>query len=279
MRKAINYWAFTPDKSLEQVFALAKDAGFEGVELTYDVTGPITAETSDARLAEIRALAQSMGLALPTVATGVFWGINPIAANAAEREQAKSHIRHMLRIAHHLGAGVILVVPGVVGPFLSGPAMVEDYEAGYEMALANMRELASDAKRWQVIIGVENVWNRFLVSPIEMREFVDAVGSPYVAAYFDVGNVMRTGYPQHWIKILGQRIKAVHFKDFKCEVGTLNGFVELLQGDVDYGAVMAAFRAVGYDGWVTVEQFPTPCYPDAMIYRAAQAADVIIRGK
>lgn len=277
MKKAINYWAFTADKTLDQAFALAKDAGFEGVELTYDLKGPVRPDLTDAQLAEIRALAQRYGLALPTLATGIFWTYN-ILADEEQRKQAKAHVRHMLRIAHGLGAAVILVVPGSVGPFLSGPAFVDDYEAAYARALADFRELARDAERWQVTIGVENVWNRFLTAPFEFRDFIDAVASPYVAAFFDVGNVMRTGYPQHWIKILGSRIRAIHLKDFKCNIGNLDGFVELLQGDVDYKAVVDALRAVGYDGWVTVEQFPTACYPDAMIYRAARSVDIILGG-
>jgi hexulose-6-phosphate isomerase len=181
----------------------------------------------------------------------------------------------MLRIAHNLGATTILVVPGFVGPFLSGDPVVDDYEEVYQRAIEDFRELSEDARRWQVSIGVENVWNRFLTAPFEMRDFVDAVNSPYCGVYFDVGNVMRTGYPQHWIKILGSRIKAVHFKDFNCQIANLNGFVELLQGDVDYRAVMAALREVGYDGWATAEQFPPRHFPEAMIYRASRAMDII----
>jgi len=275
MRKAINIWAFTPDKSLEDSLRLAKDVGFEGVELAYTTDGPISPAANEQELHRIRSFADSLGLALPTLATGVFWSVNMLSPEHAEREKAKEHVREMLRISHCLGATTILVVPGFVGPFLSGAPVVADYEEAYNQAAAGFRELAGDAERWQVNIGVENVWNRFLTAPFEMRDFVDTVGSPYVGVYFDVGNVMRTSYPQHWIKILGQRIKAVHFKDFRCDIGNLNGFVELLQGDVDYRAVMQSLRESGYDGWVTVEQFPPAHYPDDMVRRASQAIDVI----
>lgn len=278
MHKAISTWAFTDDKSLEQRFALAKDAGFPGIELAYAAEGDLSPGVSDAELARIRSLADSYGLALPTLASGIFWGVNFISDDDSVRAKAKEHAREMLRIAHRLGAGTILLVPGSVGPFMSGEPVIADYERAYERAIADLRELAPDAERWRVNLGVENVWNRFLVSPLEMRQFIDAIGSPYVGVYFDVGNVMRTGYPQHWIKILGSRIKAVHFKDFRCNVGTLEGFVELLQGDVNYPAVMQAFADIGYDGWAVVEQFPTRQYPDAMIYRASQAVDVIFQG-
>jgi hexulose-6-phosphate isomerase len=106
-----------------------------------------------------------------------------------------------------------------------------------------------------VAIGVENVWNKFLLSPLEMRDFLDKIASENVACYFDVGNVVLTGYPEQWIDILGHRIKRVHLKDFKRSVGTLDGFCDLLDGDVDYAAVMAALRRVGYDGPLTAEFF------------------------
>ncbi|MGQ9554218.1 MAG: sugar phosphate isomerase/epimerase family protein [Anaerolineae bacterium] len=279
MHKAISIWAFTSGKSLEQCLALAKDAGFQGVELAYALDGFVTPQADAQEIGRICSLANSYGLALPTLASGIFWSVNILSPDEKERQQAKEHIRQMLRIAHGLGATTILVVPGFVGPFLSGEPIVSDYEQTYQQAIRDFRELAPEAERLRVNIGIENVWNRFLVSPFEMRDFVDAIGSPYVGVYFDVGNVLRTSYPQHWIKILGKRIRAVHFKDFKCDIGNLNGFVELLQGDVNYPAVMAAFTNVGYNGWVTVEQFPTLHYPDAMIYRASTAVDVIFGGK
>ncbi len=278
MRKAISIWAFTGDKSIEDSLRLAKAAGFDGVELAYDLEGPISPATTDAELDAIKSLAKSMGLALPSLATGVFWQKNLISDDKAVREDAKAHVRHMLRIAARLGAKAILVVPGAIGPFMAGAPFVADYEAAYNRAVADFRDLAPDAERLKVHIGVENVWDRFLTSPMEMRAFIDAVDNPYVGVYFDVGNVLRTSYPQHWIKILGKRICAVHFKDFRCNVGTLEGFVELLQGDVDYPAVMAALAEAGYDGWAVVEQFPPNIYPDDMIYRAGRAIDVIFEG-
>jgi len=279
MLKAISIWAFTADKTLDDCLKLAKDAGFAAVELAYAKDGFIHPGMSDQDLAGIRAKAASYGLALPTLASGIFWSINPLSDNPDERAEAKVHAREMLRIAHLLGAKTILYVPGSIGPFMAGNPVVADYEVAYNRAIADIKELAADAERLQVNIGIENVWNRFLVSPLEMRQFVDAIGSDYVGVYFDVGNVMRTSYPQHWIHMLGKRIKAVHFKDFRCNVGTLEGFVELLEGDVDYPAVMAAFKEVGYDGSVVVEQFPPVQYPDAMIYRASRAVDVIFGGK
>ncbi|MCK5000324.1 MAG: sugar phosphate isomerase/epimerase, partial [Anaerohalosphaera sp.] len=99
------------------------------------------------------------------------------------------------------------------------------------------------------------VWNKFLLSPLEMRDFIDSFGSDMVGSYFDAGNVLLTGYPEHWISILGSRIKRVHVKDFK-NVGTVEGFVDMLEGDVDFKAVRTALEAIKYDGYITAEMLP-----------------------
>ena len=112
------------------------------------------------------------------------------------------------------------------------------------------------AEKHKVRLAVENVWNRFLLSPVEMRDFIDQFDSEWVGSYFDVGNVMLYGHPEDWIRTLGKRIAAVHMKDFRVNVGNLDGFVDLLSGDVDYPAVMAALRETGYDGPCTAEIVP-----------------------
>jgi hexulose-6-phosphate isomerase len=116
-------------------------------------------------------------------------------------------------------------------------------------------ELAPVAEELGVVIGVENVWNRVLLSPLEMRDFIDGFSSPGVGAYLDVGNMIVSGYAEDWVSILGRRVCSVHFKDFKRSVGTLAGFCDLLEGDVNYPAVMRALRAVGYDGPCVAEFF------------------------
>ena len=150
----------------------------------------------------------------------------------------------------------------------------------YERALSALRELAPVAESLKVSIGVENVWNRFLLSPMEMAEFIDKVGSDYVGAYFDVGNVLFSGYPEHWIKILNKRIKKVHFKDYRRKAGDLHGFVDILAGEVNWPAVMAQFEKIGYDGWVSAEMLPPYShYPEAIIYNTSFAMDKILGRK
>jgi len=278
MRKAISIWAFPGDWPLERSADLAQDAGFEGVELAYALEGPLGPECSASDLTQMRATFESRGLVIPSLATGVLWQINLLSSDADERQKAKAHVRTMLHQARDLGAGCILVVPGFAGPFEAGAPVVADYTATYQRAVDDVRELGQEAQRVDVQIGVENVWNRFLTGPMEMRQFIDTVDSSHVGVYFDVGNVLRNGYPQHWIQLLGERIRRVHFKDFRIAVGTLQGFVDLLEGDVDYPLVLSALASVGYDGWVTGELFTREPYPEAVVYRASRDMDTILNG-
>lgn len=110
-----------------------------------------------------------------------------------------------------------------------------------------------------------------------MKQFIDAVGSDYVGSYFDVGNVVYSGYPEHWIQILGSRIKKVHFKDYRRQAGGLHGFVDLLAGDVDYPAIVKELQAIGYDNYVTAEMIPGYThYGTQMIYNTSAAMDAIL---
>src|SRR5690606_27691514 len=132
--------------------------------------------------------------------------------------------------------------------------------------------LASHAESAGVSIAIENVWNKFLLSPLEMRSFIDATGSSYVGSYFDVGNVVVNGYPEHWIRILGHRIKKVHFKDYRRQAGGLHGFVDLLAGDVNYPAVVEALKAIGYNNFVTAEMIPPYAHhAEQIIYNTSKS--------
>ncbi len=163
--------------------------------------------------------------------------------------------------------------------FFAGSEVI-DYEVAYDRALQGLTELAPFAESHGVIIGVENIWNKFLLSPLEMRGFIDAVNSPFVGVWLDVANMLMFGYPEQWIRILNARIKKVHFKDFRRGVNSLHGFVDLLAGDVDWKAVRAALEAVGYSGWCNGEMCPTyKQYTSQMIYNCSAAMDCILGRK
>lgn len=224
-------------------------------------------------------MADEIGLELYSVASGLYWTYNYNSANEENVKYAKEITKKQLEIASWLGCDTILVVPGVVEVSFD-PGEVVEYDVAYERALSALRELAPVAEKLGVSIGVENVWNRFLLSPIEMAEFIDKVGSDYVGSYFDVGNVLYIGYPEHWIKVLNKRIKKVHFKDYRRETGGLHGFVDLLAGQVNYPAVMDSLNKIGYDNWVTAEMLPAYThYPEAIIYNTSNAMNKILGRK
>lgn len=275
MKKGISIWAF-PNQEPRDCFRMAKRFGYDGIELSFDESGPISPQSAETELMEIRKAAESHGLSLYSLASGLYWSISLTAEDPSERERAEQLVRKQLDAAAALGCDTILILPGMVSG-LGAADPVVPYEIVYERAQAALLRLAEYAEKKRVTIGIENVWNKFLLSPMEMRDFIDRIGSQRVAAYFDVGNVVRDGYPEQWIRILGHRIAKVHFKDYKRAIGTISGFVELLAGDVDFAAVMRALREVGYDGWVTAEVFPSNSDFEAFLRKTSEAMDCILQ--
>jgi len=279
MKKGISIWSFA-EPDIKKCFQLAKDAGYDGVEVALDLEGPVNVNSTKEEMLELKAYAESIGLELYSVASGLYWTYNYTSANAENRAKAKEITKKQLEIASWLGCNTILVVPGAVNVAFEPGSEIVEYDVAYERALEALRELAPVAESYKVSIGVENVWNKFLVSPMEMADFIDKVGSDYVGSYFDVGNVLYVGYPEHWIKVLGSRIKKVHFKDYRRQAGDLHGFVDLLSGDVNWPAVMEQFKNIQYDGWVTAEMLPPyTYYPETILYNTSNAMDKIIGRK
>jgi len=255
MIKSISVWAFDPQRPWTEVFAMAKDHGFTAVEVAVGESGPLTPDSTEDDCRRVVEQAQAAGIQLSSLASGLGWSYPVTTTEAATARRGIAYTAHSLRLAQWLGVDAILMVPGGVGAEFIPGFQGAPYDVAYANAVAALQELKAVAEETGVSIGVENVWNKFLLSPLEFRDFLDQIGSDRVGCYFDVGNVILTGYPEQWIKILGRRIKRVHFKDFKRAVGTLDGFCDLLAGDVDYAAVMAALREIDYDGSVTAEFF------------------------
>ncbi len=264
MKKGISFWSFR-NKSYEEAFAYAKKCGFDGVEVTLDRDGELTPETSDSDVLKIKALAKKYGITLYSVATGLFWQY-PLTSNDKNvREKAKEILYRQLEVAKLLGCGHILVVPGSVSADVP-------YDIAYERALEAIKDGAKKAAECGVVIGVENVWNNFLLSPLEYRRFIDEANSPFVKAYFDVGNVVYEGWPEQWIDILGKRIGKIHIKDYVRNNRTLAGFCDIGRGDVDFDAVTKALERAGYNDFCTAEVFPTDDEGDfEAVDKAAQA--------
>jgi len=278
MKKGISIWSFA-ETDLEKCMMIAKDAGFDGIELALDEHGPVSMDSTKEDILKVKAMADKIGLELYSVACGLYWTYNYTSANAENVARAKEITKKQLDVASWLGCDTILVVPGAVEVAFD-PGEVVEYDVAYNRALEALKELAPYAEKLGVSIGVENVWNRFLLSPMEMAEFIDKVGSDYVGSYFDIGNVLFSGYPEHWIKILNKRIKKVHFKDYRRAAGDLHGFVDLLSGEVNWPAVMQKLEDVGYDNWVTAEMLPPYThYPETIIYNTSNAMDKILGRK
>jgi hexulose-6-phosphate isomerase len=278
MKKAVNIWSFRTG-SLREAFSLAKKAGFKGLELALAEEGELNLRTSEKELAAIKQAAAGEGIALFSVASGLYWKYSLTSPDPKQRNKAAGVARRQLETAAYLGCDTILLIPGAVSVGFAPELGVVDYGEAYKRALEALGELAPYAEKHKVHIGVENVWNNFLLSPLEMASFIDAVGSPYVGSYFDVGNVLPQGYPEQWIRILGKRIRKVHFKDFKRNAYGLEGFVNLLEGDVNWPEVMKAFDEIGYKGWCTGEISPYAHYPDQVLFNTSASMDRIFKMK
>jgi len=276
MKKGISQWAFPPGKNIESCFKLAKEAGFEGIEVVIGEEGVINLNSTKKDIDEVVNLSKSIGVEITSLATGLFWKYSLTSDNAAERKKAVKIVKKMLEVAHWLKVDTILVVPGAVDVFFMHDSPIVPYDKVYERSLQTLKELSHEAEKYKVSIAIENVWNKFLLSPLEMKNFVDAIKSPYVGVYFDVGNVMPFGYPEQWIRILGNRIKKVHFKDFKRAIGTVDGFVNLLHGDVNWHEVIKALKEVNYNGYVIAEVFPTREHPESVIFETSISMDKIL---
>ena len=279
MKKGINVWSF-PQGTIKENLTLAKKAGFEGVELALNGTGELSMESTEKEIKEVKKVADDLGLSLYSLSCGLCWDYRLSDDDESNREKAKDMIKKQLDTAKILGADTVLVIPGVVNVEFSFPEKKVAYDVVYERAIKGIIELKSYAESLKVNMGLENVWNKFLLSPMEMRDFIDKIGSEYVGSYLDVGNTLYCGYPEDWVRILGKRIKKVHFKDYRLQAGGLHGFVDLLAGDVDYPEVVKALNEIGYDGWVSAEMIPNYKYhTDAIIYNTSYAMDRILGRK
>jgi len=278
MKEAISIWSFA-GQPVKECIKLASDAGFSGIELALEETGEIGMSSNDEELLEIKEYADGLGIKIHSIATGLYWSYSFASEDENQRLKAFEIAKKQIETAKVIGADSVLVIPGHVSVSFAPELGVVEYDIAYERSLETIKKIKLIAEDLKINIGLENVWNNFLLSPLEMRNFIDEIDSPYVGAYFDVGNVVATGNPEHWIKILGNRIKKVHFKDYRINPGGLGGFVDLLSGDVNWPVVMEAFEMAGYDSWVTAEMLPPyKYYSDQIIYNTSNSMDRILGG-
>ena len=240
-RKGVKLSMLTGADTAAGKFALAKEAGFAGV----DVDG----DTRD--VPALKAAVRETGLPVHGVVYGRSWKTRFSAPDAEGRTEAVDGLKDALRDARELGGTSVLVIPGVVDA-------ATPYGEAYARATASLAECVPVAEEVGVDLLVENVWNNFLLSPLETAAFIDSFESDRVGAYFDIGNVVRYGWPEHWIAALGDRIKKLDLKEYSRDLqksdGLYKGFgVDIGDGSIDWPAVVSALEDIDYRGWVTAE--------------------------
>lgn len=242
MKKSVKWGMIQTDGTVLEKFQLLKKLGFDGVELD---------APSSLKQDEVLNARDKTGLPIHGVVDSVHWKETLSHPDAQVRAAGVKALEQAIRDSKHYGGSTVLLVPAVVNKEVS-------YAEAYERCQAEIRKVLPLAGELGIKIGLENVWNNFLLSPLETARFVDELESPQVGVYFDVGNVIRYGWPEHWIRTLGKRIIKLDIKEFsrkKQETeGLYKGFdVELLEGDNDWPAVMSALRDIQYEGWGTAE--------------------------
>ena len=282
MKKSINLWAFPyPEKmNLEQCLRLAKSAGFDAVELNYDLDNDLSPKSGAKEYAAIRALADKIGIQVSGLCSFLFWPYPLTANDNAKRARGFELAAKMTQAAHDLGVENLLVVPGAVNiPWRTDYEPVPN-DVCDKRAREAIAKLLPNAEKLKVKLNIENIFfNGYLMTPGEMIDFVDSYKSEYVKVHFDTGNIMMFQFPEHWIKMLGKRIQNVHLKEYT-KKGTdysLETFRPLLDGTTNWPAVMESFEQTGYRGYLTFEYFhPYSHFPEALIYQTADSLDRLL---
>jgi L-ribulose-5-phosphate 3-epimerase len=233
LRKAVLANMLPKDMADADRFRLVRECGFDGIEVP--PMADLKAAAAQARLAK------EEGLAIHSVLYGSWPPLTQ--QDAAPAAKAVEDMENAIRCAHEMGADTVLLVPTRVTEDFS-------YREAYVRSQEVVRRLIPCAEQARVYVGIENVWNKFLLSPIEFARYIDELDSPWVRAYFDVGNVIIHGYAQDWIRTLGKRIVKLHLKDFNRQ-----GYrwTNLLDGDVNWPQVRKAMDETGFEGWMTAE--------------------------
>jgi L-ribulose-5-phosphate 3-epimerase len=243
MKKGLTQICLGRNSRIEDALQMCREIGYQGLEILLTENGELTMQSGPAEYAALRKMSAESGVELTSICgSSSLTDDDPgVIANG------KAQIRKMLEAANALGIDTVLVTGGQVNARVP-------YDVAYDRLLAALKELAPEAERRQVNIALENVWNKLLISPLEFRDFLDKIASDYVGCYFDTGNVVLYGFPEQWIRILGTRIKKIHFKDFKMDYSTSQySWTQLMEGAVEWPAVMRAIRSNGYDDYVITE--------------------------
>ena len=241
LKKGIIWGSIGFGRTIMDKFQAAKDAGFDGVQVM-----------SHFNRDEVLKARDETELPVSSVCSAVHWKFPLSDPDPKIRQEGLDALKVTLEDASVYGADTILFVPGRVNETVS-------YDDCWTRSSSELKKIIPLAEKLNVKIAVENVWNNFLLSPVEAKMYVDQFQSPYLCFFFDCGNVLVYGWPEQWIRILGERIARIHIKEYSLKIankqGKAAGFrVKLLEGDVNWSAVMKALDDTGYTGWTTIEQ-------------------------
>jgi len=259
IRKAVEFDMLPKELSFNDRFRMAREAGFEEIEC------PTMADPGAAE--EAKKAAETTGLRIHSVMNQSHWQYPLSSSDPEVVAKCVEGMKTSLRNAHFWGADTVLLVPAVVNATTT-------YRDAWLRSQEQIRRLLPMAEELKVIIGIEEVWNKFLLSPLEFARYIDEFRSPWIRAYFDVGNVVMFGYPQDWIRTLGARIVKLHIKDFRFENDVVK-WVPLREGSVDWPAVHQALTDIGYRGSATTE---LPGGDEAYLREVSRRFDMILSG-
>ncbi|WAC12158.1 TIM barrel protein [Dyadobacter pollutisoli] len=242
VKKSLMWGMVKEDLSVMDKFKLLKDLGYDGVELD---------SPDKLDMKEVLAARDKTGLLIPGTVNSMHWKLPLSDPDPKKREECAKSIEKALWDTKEYGGSTVLVVPGVVNANVT-------YGEAYERSQAEIRKLIPIAEKTGVKIAIENVWNQFLLSPLEAAKFVDDFNNPMVGWYLDIGNVLRYSWPVSWIEALNKRILKLHLKEFSFkkqnDLGLWKGFdVEFMEGDNNWPEVNKALQKVGYSGWASAE--------------------------
>lgn len=242
IKKAVKLHMVETDDSLVDKFKLLKELGFDGVE---------PGSPNEYSRQEMLEAKEASGLEIPGVVDSVHWDQTLSDPDPKVREQGREGLETAIADAKAYGASTVLLVPAVVNENVS-------YDDAYRRSQREIRRVLPMARDYGVKIAIENVWNHFLMSPLETARYIDEFDSPWIGAFFDVGNVVNYGWPEQWVRILGDRILKLDIKEYsrslRDEQGPYAGFnVKIGEGDCNWPEVRKALDEIGYWGWSTAE--------------------------
>ena len=281
MIKGISYLSFenglSNTESIDSALTQTKSNGFDALELSVSSEGVINTSTSKAECEIIRKKINDSGVFVDSIATGMSWGVSPTSDDESIRKQSISLHQDAIKVASHLECKALLFVPGVVKSPIS-PEIVR-----YDRALDRLREAINQclpiAEDLNVDLCMENVWNGFFYSPIELRDFVDSFNSDRLGIYLDIGNLIGyQQYPPHWVELLNSRIKRVQIKDFQENFDWTGSFsfCDIGAGDVPWSETIAALNSIQYKSTIIAEMLP---WDETILSRTSVAMDQIFNFK